>query len=273
VSAERRVKTRARRSRSAGSRFVSDEVPLYYQLAGVLRDRILSGHFGTGDRLPTEAELVSEYRVSRITVRQALQMLERSQLIRREVGRGTFVTDHRPFTGTQRFEGSLDDLITIAASTTVRLIDLRTVRATPDEAAMMGLAAGVTLTRGTRLRFHAKEPYAHVVVDVPAEFGRKLTPSDWKGTVARAMENKLKVHLRDAVQVVRASLADAALAQALDTPIGAPLLSVDRRVMGDDGRVVERVRTHYRADVFSFTMHLSRDRAQSQWAIKGRPKG
>ena len=267
--------TSSRKLPRAGIRpFASTEVPLYYQLAGVLREKVLSGEFATGDRIPTEAELVRDYGVSRITVRQALHTLERSGMIRREVGRGTFVNDHRPFTGTQQFEGSLDDLISMGISTSVKLIALRDVKASLDEAAIMGLAPGAQLTRGTRLRYYHHDPYAHVVVDMPVEIGRKITRADWKGPVLRVLDEKLGVHLRDATQTVRAALADAALAQALSTSIGSPLLAIDRRVMGDDGRVVQRVRTHYRADIFSFTMHLSRDRVDQTWAInKGKRKG
>ena len=50
-------------------------VPLYYQLAGILREHIVSGKYHAGDRLPTEEALSKDYDVSRITIRQALAIL------------------------------------------------------------------------------------------------------------------------------------------------------------------------------------------------------
>lgn len=250
--------------------FVSSGVPLYYQLAGVLREQILSGRFASGDRLPTEADLVAEYGVSRITVRQALASLEQEGLVRREVGRGTFVGERRPFSGTLKVEGSLDDLISIGLFTSVKLLDLRTVKATREEAAILRLPPGALLTRCARLRYWHGDPYCHIVVDLPHEIGRRLDRADFKGSILRALEDKLGIHIRDAEQTVRASLADAALARVLHTRIGAPLLAIDRIVMRDDGTPVEHVRTHYRSDIYSFSVHLHRDRHQRLWNTRAR---
>ncbi len=75
--------------------------PLYLRIARELRARIENGSYAEGHRLPTETELCDEFRVSRITVRQALTLLERERLVSRERGRGTFarrrlVRDLRP---------------------------------------------------------------------------------------------------------------------------------------------------------------------------------
>jgi GntR family transcriptional regulator len=231
----------------------------------VLREQILSGRFAEGDRIPTEAELVADYGVSRITVRQALSSLEHEGLLRREVGRGTFVKQQRAFKGELKVEGSLDDLISIGLFTSVKLLDVRTVTATPDEAAMLKLPPGSQLTRCARLRYWHGDPYCHIVVDLPREIGRRLTKRDYQGSILRALEDRLKIRIRDAQQTVRASLADAALARVLETRIGAPLLSIDRLVLRDDGSPVERVRTHYRSDIYSFSVHLHRDRDQRLW--------
>lgn len=67
-------------------------LPAYLRIARVLRERIRRGHYPEDERMPTEAEFGEEFSVSRITVRQALGLLERERLIRRERGRGTFAT-------------------------------------------------------------------------------------------------------------------------------------------------------------------------------------
>lgn len=259
----KRVRSKDGSAAAGAGQFTSLEVPLYYQLAGVLREQILSGRFATGDRIPTEAELVADYGVSRITVRQALASLEHEGLVRREVGRGTFVNEHRPFVGELRVEGSLDDLISIGLFTSVKLLSVRTVTASRDDADMLGVEPGSQITRCARLRYWHGDPYCHIVVDLPQEIGRRLTKRDFQGSILKALEERLKIHIRDAQQTVRASLADAALARLLETRIGAPLLSIDRVVMSDGGTRVERVRTHYRSDIYSFAVHLHRD--QQSW--------
>ena len=67
------------------------DLPLYLQLYGILRGRVLSGGLVPGDLVPPESELMAAYGVSRITVRSALDQLVHDGLIERQRGRGSFV--------------------------------------------------------------------------------------------------------------------------------------------------------------------------------------
>ena len=66
-------------------------MPLYAQLHGILRARIVSGALTPGDLIPAESELMTTYGVSRVTVRAALDQLVHEGLIERQRGRGSFV--------------------------------------------------------------------------------------------------------------------------------------------------------------------------------------
>lgn len=67
-------------------------VPLYVQLKNIILRQIMSGDLAPGAILASETALCRMYGVSRITVRQALGDLEAEGLLRREPGRGTFIT-------------------------------------------------------------------------------------------------------------------------------------------------------------------------------------
>lgn len=69
----------------------TEGLPKYQKVAAALRDRIAAGAYPLDARLPSEEELGREFAVSRITVRQAMDLLERERLVVREQGRGTFV--------------------------------------------------------------------------------------------------------------------------------------------------------------------------------------
>ncbi len=68
------------------------DIPLYLQVKDILLQRILQGDYIPGSSLPAEPDLCAEFGVARGTVRQALSKLEIEGLVRREQGRGTFVT-------------------------------------------------------------------------------------------------------------------------------------------------------------------------------------
>lgn len=68
-----------------------DRRPLPLQLYEDLRSRIAGGEFGAGARLPAESALAAAYGVSRVTVREALRLLQRDGLVAARHGRGHFV--------------------------------------------------------------------------------------------------------------------------------------------------------------------------------------
>lgn len=66
-------------------------VPMYKQILKILSDRIASGVWGPGEKLPPENALMQEFGVSRITVRAAIEELTDSGILVRSQGKGTFV--------------------------------------------------------------------------------------------------------------------------------------------------------------------------------------
>jgi multiple sugar transport system substrate-binding protein len=69
-------------------------IPLYFQLKTLLREEILSGRYGPGERLPTEHWLCAHYGISRTPVNRALSELAEEGVILRHRRRGTFVNPH-----------------------------------------------------------------------------------------------------------------------------------------------------------------------------------
>ncbi len=244
--------------------FVSKRVPLYYQLENLLREKIVSGKVAVGDRLPTESELIEQYGVSRITVRQALTTLAEEGLIERRQGRGTFVaerrTGKRPFEGQTHLTGSLDEVIAMGLMTPVKVIEINQVEADSHEAECLGIKAGDPIYRIKRLRLREGKPYSYIVNCVPAEIGAQLTLEELStGTLLELLERKCKVRLKEAKQQITAALADPYVAGLLDVRIGSALLSIERTVYTDTGRQVEYVHVLYRTDLYSYTVHLTRD--------------
>lgn len=253
-------------------RFIESGVPLYYQLATLLRQKIISRDYLPGQRMPPELELVKDYGVSRMTVRQALASLEEDGLIRRQRGRGTFVTDQPPvFSGDLELDRSIDDLISMGQATSVRLLELEELAATPDEAQDLQIEPGSPVIRCRRLRFLGAEPYCYIINHVTPEIGRRIDEDHWRhGSVLKYIEEELGVPLRIAKQRLRATLADPGLAGSLQVRIGAPLLLVDYHIRTDEERPVEMAELYYRSDVYSFTLHLTRSRKNEDevWSLR-----
>lgn len=72
------------------------QIPLVTQIYQAIADRILSGYFAPGGRLPSVRQLAHSISVSPVTVVQAYKRLEQKGLIERIQGKGTFVSGEAP---------------------------------------------------------------------------------------------------------------------------------------------------------------------------------
>jgi GntR family transcriptional repressor for pyruvate dehydrogenase complex len=70
--------------------------PLYQQVLELIEAKIISGEFCVGDKLPTENELASMYRVSRTVIREAMKVLKEKGWVETRVAIGTFVISTTP---------------------------------------------------------------------------------------------------------------------------------------------------------------------------------
>jgi len=66
-------------------------IPMYKQVSHILSDRITTGELKPGSRIPSEAALINEFGISRITVRAAISELVEDGILTRSQGKGTFV--------------------------------------------------------------------------------------------------------------------------------------------------------------------------------------
>jgi GntR family transcriptional regulator len=259
-----------------GSEFVTKKIPLYYQLENILREKILSGVFAAGSRLPTETELIRIYGVGRITVRQALAALTKEGLIERKRRRGTFVTERktprRPFEERIDLTGSLDEIIAAEADATFKVIEMNRIDADSQEAELFGLGTGEPLYRIKRIGLRDDKPRNLIINYLPAEIGEKLTLEELSaGSLLQTLEIGFGLKLKRAAQRITAALADPYFARLLDARVGSPVLSIERAVYAGGDAPVEFSQTLTSANLAGYAIRLTRGKAAPQ-AVKSRKR-
>jgi GntR family transcriptional regulator len=248
------------------SEFVTRKIPLYYQLENILREKIVSGAFAAGSRLPTETELIRIYGVGRITVRQALATLTKEGLIERRRRRGTFVTERktmrRHFGERIDLTGSLDEIIAAETGATFKVIEINRIDADQQEAELFDLVIGAPLYRIKRLGLRDDKPRNLTISYFPADIGEKLTPEELSaGSLLQTLETRFGLKLKSATQRLTAALADPYLAKLLDARVGAPMLSIERAVYAGGDALVEFSQTLSSADLAGYAIRLTRDKS------------
>lgn len=103
------------------------------KITAYISERISSGAWGPGHRLPTDRELAETFGVARNTVRRTLEQLERRQLIVRHVGRGSFVAGQGTETAQaspDRHDSSPSDVMELRLLLEPQMAELIVLRAT-----------------------------------------------------------------------------------------------------------------------------------------------
>ncbi|WP_310737930.1 GntR family transcriptional regulator [Microbispora sp. H10949] len=110
-------------------------VPVYKQIAEILRDRIDSGELAPGNPVPSEADLEAEYGIARTTARRVARELREQGLVYTVQGEGTFVGDQKA-PRVQRKKRLYQEIAEEVAQR-IRQQEFRPNRAIPSEKALM----------------------------------------------------------------------------------------------------------------------------------------
>ncbi len=231
-------------------------VPLYQQVHNGVFEQILSGELGPGAMLPSEIDIAAAYEVSPGTARKAISELERSGVVERKQGRGTFVTATTPETSLYHFFRlrRKDGSPVIPDSGSVSVV-ART--ATAREAAGLTIENRSRVFEICRTRTMNGQAICREVCVLPARAFPGLKERD---TLPNALYPLYHRHygqrVIEADEKLRAVAASADIAEQLDIPPGTPVLQVERVALGLDGRPVEYRLTHFLADKFHYSVAL-----------------
>lgn len=232
-------------------------VPLYHQLYQILLGRIETGEWKSGAAIPTEKELSEQYRMSRTTVRQALQQLVLDGCLTRYQGRGTFVTQPKVRHGPQRPFGISGYLRAHNLQPGWRLLGMERVKPPANVAAALGLPAKSDVLRIRRLRLADEEVIGLHTVYLPFPLGEQVKPEFMtQGDSSLSYLESLGVTLSESHRIIEAVAARKDEAKLLQVPVAAPLLLIRRTTIAADGRPVEYLHSLYRGDRFEYYIHF-----------------
>ncbi len=246
----------------------ASSVPLYHQIVVILTSRMTSGALRPGDTMPGEAAICTEFGVSRITARRALNELAAMGRVVRERGRGTRVVPHKkPPSVSATLDGLMENVGHMGRMTSVKVLDFRYLAATPDMAEKLDLAEAAMVQRAVRVRYLGDEAMSYLVTVVPEQIGRKVDGMDMSQTPLLLLLEAAGVPVASATQTIGATVADTEVAQALGVAAGTPLLEVNRLVLDDQERPVEMIRVLYRPDLYRFEVAMQRvdDQSGRSW--------
>ncbi len=241
---------------NTGVDFSDNGISRYSQLAMLFRRRIETGEWPIGEQIPTVDRLASECGVARMTIRQALDVLDDEKLIERFRAKGTFVR-HSPREELWCAVGT-DWSGLLRPNYSAKIEVLSDIPNVPLAQVIYQVGALAPAYRNLRRRhWRHEKPFLLTNLYIDERLRDRMTEEDLKTKTALRLVHDLPgMEIVDATQTLTIGAADVETASALMTTVNAPVAFVYRRVVDGGGVLVLVAEGIYRGDVVRFDVKL-----------------
>ncbi|MFI8984929.1 GntR family transcriptional regulator [Streptomyces antimycoticus] len=240
---------------------------VFRQIADRLREAIDKGRFKEGDKLPSETELVEHFGVSRMTVRNALALLQQEGLAVSEHGKGVFIRPRPPvrrlasdrFARRHRDQGKSAFTVEAEAAGSrpeVDSLEVKEERPSQDIAARLGSPRKV-LARRRRYLLDGR-PVEFATSYLPLDLARDTPiaqPNPGPGGICARLE-EMGHRLDHFDEEIRARMPSPAEVRTLHLASGVPVIHLIRTAFDAEGRAVEVCDTVMAADAYVLSYQL-----------------
>lgn len=236
--------------------YQKSRMPLYLQVAKLMRQRIEGGAWRVGAQIPTLDQLEQDYQVSRVTLRAALDQLAALGIIRRTRGLGTFVAKDLSNERWFKLPTTLDDLVEAVAGLQIRLLPIEDNSESVLVPAFAHGQVGPAYQRLRRVHYHDDVPYC--VIDIYLD--KKVYDTDPAAFSSKPIIPQLVRHrgvrIAGARQIMRIMVSDEVTARHLGIGVGDPIAHVCRSIVDARDRIVYYAEIQYPAQMFQVDIDL-----------------
>jgi GntR family transcriptional regulator len=230
-------------------------VPLYLQVATVIRQRIELGHWKEGGKISTIEQLGIEFGVAPVTIRQAVDILRDEGLVDSRQGRGTFVSGRPKEKHWFNLANDLESVVDSVRHNVLKIVHIEEKARPP----VLKDGEGVLANGYTQLRsvqFSGGEPFAVVNLHLAREiFVRDRKRFTRQPALPRIMEmSDLKI--AHALQTVTIGVAGPEVSELLDVGLGEPTADCRLVLLNNTNVAIYAAEFHYHRNCFALRRDL-----------------
>jgi GntR family transcriptional regulator len=235
--------------------------PVYLQIVESMGSLLASGALPGGYVLPPARVLCEQFGISRMTLRQAMSLLEREGLINSRRGVGTMVAHSRLRKQHQEMRSFSEEIRARGGRPESRLISLELAVPAPSVRDFFQLREQQKVYEIQRLRLKDGEPLALELARIPERLCPGLERFDLaKASLFEILERSYRLTLEACTEEISAEIPSSQQRNLLSLPTRTAVLVVDRKSYADDGRPFELTRSVYRGDRYSSIVHSVREK-------------
>lgn len=220
----------------------------YIQLASLFRRRIETGEWAVGNQIPTIDTLAAECGVAVMTIRQALDVLEKEGLIERFRAKGTFVKRQPAQDLWCQVQTDWSGMLIARENATIEVLSEKRGVQLPRQDYRVGVPSP---SYRHLQRRHVRDYEAFLLADVyvAEKVAHLIADQDYRSkTALRLVADLPGVMISQATQTLTIATADLTVSQILDYPISAPVALVTRCAIDETGELILVAQGTYRGD-------------------------
>ena len=230
--------------------------PEYRKVYCILKQEIRDGEYKPGEMLPPEYLIEERFKVSRTTVRRALDLLARDGYVDAKQGKGTIVLD---FTTVQKLNALTSVSETLKSkgfTVSTKGMHIDRVKANAKVANALKIKEGACVVRIQRVQCANDHPIAIMENYLVMELVPGIERYNEQFTSLYAfLESKYHIVLTSAFEYLSAGVADFSEAQILNVPVGSPLL-ISRRVTCNSSGPAEYALLKILGDKYEYSVYM-----------------
>lgn len=235
----------------------NSRIPLYSQLMDILIMEI-EKDIKENEQIPSERDICEKYDVSRSTVRQAINELEKEGYIYKIHGKGTFVAPKRVDQDLIKFYSFTEDMKKIGKRPFSKVLEFQIINLDNYIARKMDLSEGELAYKFTRLRLADNVPMMLETTYISYTRFPGLTKDELeKEALYDIIQNRYKTSITRAEETFRPVVTSEDEASILNMPKEIPSLKIERFTFAENS-IIEYTISIARGDKFKYRVKLER---------------
>ncbi len=236
-----------------------ERIPLYYQLAEIIINEIENKGLQENDRLPAERAYCEKYKLSRATVRQAIDYLEKKGYIYKIQGSGTFVSARRLKQKLLKFYSFTEEMKKQGKTPESKILSFKEVEAGEKISKELNLEKGDKVFELIRLRLADGEEIMYEKTYLPTKKFPNLSKKDLLiSPLYDILQGRYKMIFTKATERFSVGISDKKVADMLSIVEGTPVIKLQRwTYIGIE--IIEYTISSVRGDRFEFEVELEEE--------------
>lgn len=232
-----------------------EESTLHIKVKQMILKKIKSGVYKSDTKLPTEAEFCDAFKVSRTTVRTALQQLTAEGYVYKQQGSGTYVSGKKVKQKLTSTVENFSEQITLQGKNpSIKVLNLEVVPVDAFLGEVFDLKTGDPVNKLERIRSVNGEPLQYEVAFLPWKKTPGLNIKACEKSLYNVLQKEHGHIIKKTIEYLEIVTATKEVQKILEIPAGSPCFSLETYAYLEDQTVIEYSKTIFRGDMANFVI-------------------